>query len=79
MSDVWGTPCSERWNASAVDATTPLSQQSINQLCERAVELRQMAQTATTEAVRAALLALAARFDALVDKRSAGSGERRGC
>lgn len=56
------------------DALIPLSERSISGLRARAAELRQMAQTATMEETRLSLLVLAARFDALADKRVVDSG-----
>jgi len=47
----------------------PLSQRPISALRARAVELRQMAQSATTALTRTSLLTLAERFDDLADRR----------
>ncbi len=62
-----------------LDVMVPLSQRTFTGLRARAVELRRMAHTATTQETRAALLVLAARFDALADRRAAEANESRDC
>jgi (p)ppGpp synthase/HD superfamily hydrolase len=57
------------WLAIMNDAVVPLSKRSLSELRAKANEMRQMAQTATTAEVRAALLKLADRYDAMVTKR----------
>ena len=53
-----------------------LSQYSSHELRTRSGELRQMAQTASTDDVEAALLRLADRFDALADERAAAKTDK---
>jgi hypothetical protein len=48
---------------------TPLSQRTAEELLAKAVELRQMAATATTHDVMLALESLAARYKALAESR----------
>ncbi len=52
----------------------PLAQRSSRELHAKADELRQMAATARTADVAAALLNLADRFEALAEKRCATGG-----
>jgi adenylosuccinate lyase len=47
----------------------PLAEQPVAELRARADDYRLMAMTARTEVVRASLLRLAARFDALADRK----------
>lgn len=47
----------------------PISAQSEHQLRKKAVELRRMASTATTEDVKHALLRLAERYDTIARRR----------
>ena len=49
----------------------PLSERTVTELHAKAAELRQMALTARTTDVHAALMKLARRFDALAYSRSA--------
>jgi hypothetical protein len=52
----------------------PLAEQCVAELRTRAGDYRQMAVTATTEPVKASLLRLAARFDALADQKERTAG-----
>jgi len=52
----------------------PLAEHSVAALRAKAENYREMAMTATTEAVRARLQRLAARFDALADQRVQAAG-----
>jgi hypothetical protein len=56
-------------------ALIPLSERPSSALRAKAAELRQMARTAKMEETRSALLVLAARFDALADKRVMDCGK----
>ena len=76
------TPPSDRLEGEPVPSIDPqcrLSERPTAELRARSHELRQMALTASTEDIRAALLRLAARFDRLAEKLEAdpqGKAER---